>query len=323
MNALTVWSRGIVVCIAMAACAVALPGCNGQQRGRDGTQVIRRDRTPTYAEVVTPYNARVRDLAGLRAAATLVIETKGADGKRSKEQVEGFLQMVRPRQVSLRLDKVGQTIFVLGSNDSNYWWIDLTEGAKALVGRHDGPGVFAPDVDVPVHPMDMMELLAVTPLPVEPIGAKPPKWSQDGRLLWITLPGANRVPGRQYGSRRYGLDPEQNWAPVRVELVDAQGTLAVWSDLTRYEPVRVDMSARAAGFDEAAPRMATRVEITVPRLNVTTLMALFNPENPGTKMRMRSFDLEALVQAYGVKEVFDLDAPKPREGDAEPQGGEQ
>jgi len=257
--------------------------------------MIARGPVPEYAVVAGAYNARVARLERLRANTSLVIHAKSSEGKRLNEQVEANLQFVLPRSVALRIDKVGQTVFYLGSNDERYWWMDLTDNKIAMVGIHEkATAEKAAAFGLPVHPLDLLELLGVIPMPgVGEGGAPVVEWSRDGRRLGIT------TDQRWGGSRRIFMDPE-TYDPMRIELLDGMGNVAVAAALSRYQSVDVDGDARARA------RIAGRLDIEAPGRETTVIMSVYDPENSG-HMKQTPFDLEALLRAYGVKDVVDID----------------
>ncbi len=254
---------------------------------------------PKFEVLAARYNERVRGLGALRTPIGLLIDSEDEDGKRTRDQVEGNLSLVQPRYVVMRLDKVGQTLFQLGSNPEQYWWIDLSGDERvALVGTHTKA---RPDTaarfGVPVHPLDLLEVLAITPLQTE--GARPGmRWSPDGRQVILTLPG-------RWAGRRLWVTPETGEA-TRVELLNTRGDVEVRARLEKYQ------IAAIRGDTITQPRMATKLYIEVPRNRVNVEMNIVEPENPGDRVRMTAFDLERQKDNLGVQRVVDLDAPPPK-----------
>src|SRR4051812_43924162 len=184
---------------------------------------ILRGPVPPYATVATAYNARVTRLERIAAAGDVRVHYKNDSGNPLSEQCESNVQLALPANVAIRLDKVGQAIFYLGSNETRYWWFDLTNEKSALVGSHDKPtpeSVAA--FGLPVHPLDLLEVFAIKPVPApdsEQATHASLAWSRDARSLGITL------PGRWQGQRRFWLDPN-TYDPIRVELLDRSGHIA-------------------------------------------------------------------------------------------------
>ena len=266
---------------------LALSACQSQPR--PGTPAVRSELTT----IVESYNTRVRDLARLRAPVTMIINSPKETGGRSKDQVEGNLQVMLPSSVALRIDKVGQALAYLGSNQQQYWWFDLGDEKRAYVGAHAlGSMEKARRFGLPVHPLDLVELAGVTPLP-------------NASLLTFSRGPSGEdvvtVPGR-WATRRLHLDPSTH-EPARIEIINRDGRVAIASALSRYQPVEVDGNV----FTKA--RIASTVEISIFDADVQASIAIVEPRNPGDKLRLKAFDLEAMLASYNIKNVIDMDAP--------------
>jgi hypothetical protein len=274
-------------------------GCRSQQvREPDKGSIIARGAVPTYEAVANGYNARVQNLDRVEALVALTVTAKNNKGERIKNQVEGNLKIMLPASVSLRVDKVGKPVFYLGSNDQQYWWVDLTADPKvANVGQH---AKATPDTvnefGVPVHPMDLIEVMAIKPLPgAEEVDVARPlmAWSANGRALVLTLPG-------RWGARRFSLHPD-TFDPIRIELLDAAGNPVVSCVHTDFQPVDV------VGNAEVHPRITKRIDLTLPQQEAAVTVAVYEPRNPGPQMRVQVFNLQAVLQNYNVQNVVDID----------------
>src|SRR5688500_1521897 len=102
-----------------AAALLVLPACACRSDGPAAlpTEHIARGAAPAYRDVVNAYNARVKRLERLNADVSMVVRASNDKGEKINEQVEGNLMVLQPSSVALRMDKVGKTIFRLGSND--------------------------------------------------------------------------------------------------------------------------------------------------------------------------------------------------------------
>jgi hypothetical protein len=263
---------------------------------------IARGQVPPYATVATAYNARVARLERLAAAGDVRVHYKDDKGKPLSDQVESNVQLALPASVAVRLDKVGQAIFYLGSNDTRYWWFDLTDEKTALVGSHDKatPESVAA-FGLPVHPLDLLEIFAIKPIPAaesEQAAHAALAWSKDGRLLGLTL------PGRWQGSRRFWLDPK-TYDPLHVELLDNSGRVGASAVLSRYEQVEVIGDARVH------PRMATDFQIDLPTQQAKVALRLSGLKNPGEAQKPKLFDLDFLLKYYKIQKTIDIDQHQP------------
>lgn len=282
-----------VCLIAVWVGLLILTGCAGS--GAHTDDPIDRGPALAYAEVVARYNARVAKLDRARSALSIIIETQDTQGKKVNEQADGHLQFVRPSRVALRIDKVGKTIFYLGGDETRFWWLDLARDPKAaLIGTHAGvTRERGAEFGLPVHPLDLMLILGVMPLPAE---GPDPRWTEKGALLLLDLPG-------RWGPTRLYLDPG-TLDPTRIELADSKGEAAVTASLGEYERVMVDGDAISVA------RMATKIEIRMPASKTRVLLRLHDPENPGDRIRERAFDLQTLLTSYGVERLLDMDAER-------------
>ncbi len=221
-----------------------------------------------------------------------------ADGQSQREQVEGFCQFVRPSKALITFHKVSQPLALLGSDGERYWWMEVGGDQKrAFVGRHDHatPERIAA-AGLRVHPLDLMDMLGLTPLPTESKDAKT-AWSADGRALVVTLPG-------RMGVRRFTLDPESA-DPRGVDMLDASGRVLASSLLEKFERV----SLKGAGPDVPRPRVPTKVVVEADGGATQIIMELSEPQDDPARFRPITFDFERLLEAHDVKDVRNLDEP--------------
>jgi hypothetical protein len=250
--------------------------------------------------VIARYNARVERLEAVESPVELVVKAVDEGGKTQTEQGEGNLKMVRPRKIALRIDKVSQTYFWLGSNDERYWWFDLRGDEKvALVGTH---ALARPEVaarfGLPVHPVDLLDLAGVAPLEVSGQVLPTIRWADDARNVVVELSG-------RWGGKRLTIDPGTGEVS-RVEMTDAAGTVVVSSRLERYE--RVPVRGQAA----AVARMATRIHADVPAAHATIELIIHTPVNNGVeRIKGGNFDYVDLTSRMGITREVDLDRVEP------------
>lgn len=289
--------------VAVAACTIGAilltaPGCDSapKQTETKTPNVARSTPPPTYASVATRYNARVNKLDRVRSTAGLIITRPDDSGGTTSDQVEGNLQFQRPRNLNLRIDKVGQTVFVLGSNDDRYWWFDLSDENRAKVGTHEkATRLSVEKFGVPVQPADLAELMGV--LPLDPTADAKTNWSSDGRHVVAQV-------ATPRGARWMWLDPT-TLEPARIDLINRFGERSVTAELSRYAVVPV------TGDALAKPRMATLFNIDLPSQRTTIKLTLSEPTNPAAGMKPRAFEFAALTEAYGIERIEDLDTPAP------------
>lgn len=284
---------GWAVCL---AAAVLAQGCTG-----DGVHTqpsaIQRGAPPAYSEVAAKYNERVGRMDRLWARTVIRVSYRDKDGAERHDQLEGHLQYLRPDRLLLTFDKVGNTYAALGSNEAKYWWIEKTDGAKAYVGAHgEADPALIKQLGLPVHPLNFIELLGITPLPESAAGDMKVSWSPDGRSLVVVAPG-------RMAPRRLWLDPDR-YVPTRVEILEPDGSVAIGADLgtfAQYQDVKVQTPVA-----HWSPIIPTELEAVQERDHLRVRITLFAPETAGSKPKASAFDLDHLLQTFDVKEVVDL-----------------
>lgn len=267
--------------------AAVLVACNGAgPRAPTGP-------APAWSEVVPAYNGRAEAMKRFWSRATVRFTAKDAEGKRRTEQGDGYVQVIQPAHVSLSVGSyLDRMYFYLGCNAERYWWIDSMkdDAHVALVGSIPlANRERSAELGVPVHPLDLLELLAITPLPEE--GADP-VWSGDGASIMLQAPA-------RWGTRRVFLD-RLTRDPVRVELLDDAGRLVASADHRLHIPVRIE----GAGV---YPSIGGRITIALPTLEAEVIIDLKDPESSTARPKARAFDLDALLRATRTTDVRSLD----------------
>lgn len=318
------------VAMLLACCSSPAPKAQGLSPGR-GIVTLAATQPPadqpTIADAIGAHNQRVADLARLRTPVTLVIDAPDPSDdnpeRRRRDQLEGNLQLIQPANVSLRIDKVSQTLFVLGSNQQRYWWIEFTDPRRAFVGDMSlaTPAKVA-RFGLALHPLDLLELAAITPLSPSAQGG----WDQTraneseaGGLLRVrdrlisaafatqaqseaNSAGAQNAAASGWGWRELLIDPA-TLQPRAVWLLATDGRAIAWSELDQYIEVPVD------GKGQSPARIASRIRAVVwtQRGEDRIEMSLSQPENVGNRIRTGQFDLDRVLDTYEVAETIDID----------------
>jgi hypothetical protein len=285
------------ILIVLALVGAALQGCGGPQRVPQGART--RGAPPAYTEIAEKFNQRVGPLERLWARTAVGVWYRDKEGKDRHDQFEGHFQYLRPDRVLLTFDKVGQNFAALGSDSERFWWVQKEPEPKAYVGEHARvtPQQLA-QIGLPVHPLSLLDLLAVTPLPANPDARGSVVWSPDGRLLGVTAPG-------RMGMRRLWLDPS-TYEPRRVELLATVGDVVLAADLSKHQPIAV--RSPKTGW---SPTVATILEGSQASDGLRIRMTLFDPETGGGRPKAQSFDFDRWRDALGVREIERLDQGAP------------
>ena len=300
------WGLGVAFAI-----GAALTGCRGgppQASNTKPTAPVARGKLPAYSEVAQAYNARVAPLEKLWTRGTVRVWYPNEQGEQQVEQLEIHFQLIRPSRMLLTLEKATETVAVLGSNETQYWWIELGKEKKAYVGEHaKASSARVAELGLPVHPLDLVEVMGVTPLPTawsatSPGEAPHMRWSDDGTKLLVTVLGRN-------GPRRLWLDPA-TYEPSRIELMGRAMKPAVSAELTNF--VKVEARPDPNG-PVISGRLPTQFMATIDKEGggskgrVQMRLRLGDPEVGGKRPKPGAFVFESLLEAYGIKEPVLLD----------------
>lgn len=282
--------RTIRAAIAGALLASTLTGCGVFDSSTDKAATKPATVKPataniTFADAAKAYNQRVARLDRVWARTTLRVEGVENSGEKIDEQAEGNLQFIRPRKLSLTVIKVGDPIFYLGSNDEQFWWLDIRQNHRALVGNHaDATAKSVSSFGVPVLPLDLIELLGL--LPLDPAAAGFTRSSSAG--LELFYPSRSSVVAML-------LDPK-TYEPKIIELRTQKGQSLLRAELLKYKPVMVP----AGGV---APTMATWYKIAISGTQTKMEIRVYDAENRGERMKDAPYKLETLLRNYRIDDV--------------------
>ncbi len=297
-------SARATVAISLLGAAALLGGCqsNGHApEDADPALTVKPADLPSYAEAAPKYNANTDGLERLFVGGAVVrITFPDERGVQQREQVEGTLQLIRPTRLALNIRKVGQPLFWLGCDDKRYWWFDLTGETKyAVLGRHE---LFrqeqATKIGLSIHPLELVRLIGVMPLPTERGTLGATQWSSDRSLLGISTPLTD-TPGGAGGFQRIWVDPA-TYLPSRIDLLDAQQNLLLTA--SHEAPASVSLTDRPVG-----PQLATR--IIVQHLPSGSMLDLSMPDASDGRKRIsdKAFVFEEIAASLKPDKSFDLD----------------
>lgn len=243
------------------------------------------------SDVVGAYNARAERITSLWSRASVVLEGEDAEGRDLRERAEGHLQIVPPNHVAITLGKIGETHLYFGSNDALYWWFDMTDsGFKvARFGRH---ALVTPEkidrLGLPIHPLDLVETIGITPLPVDPANTETIPGDESGTTIIVT-------PTRRVTIHSGRAEPS------RIELTGPDGQILLGVDLSRYRL----MGGLEPG--EAPLRIPERVRVRMAGFDGEIRISLFEPTR--REIKPVAFDPSTLADVYGLDALLDLDRP--------------
>lgn len=278
-----------LLCVTVVLCSCAASRQTGQASADRG-------QPPSYREVAVRFNERADRLGRIWANATARFSYIDEDGKRHTEQGEGHFQFIAPDHFALSIGKISEVLFWLGCDDDRYWFFQMYEDDRASIGRHTNLGKpCSRDLGLPASPIDIIDLLGVTPLDPDANGVT--SWSTNGK--WLIVDTSGRLAWR-----RLFLDPA-TYLPARVELFDPNETSEpiVTAMIEEYDRVVLD---HFGGFMPKAP---SRLQIDHRASETSIRLFLHNMNDGKTRGRLSDavFDFESLVEAFGPDEIIVLD----------------
>ncbi|HBS28616.1 MAG TPA: hypothetical protein DEB06_03995 [Phycisphaerales bacterium] len=274
----------------------ALGACETNPRPRTEPVAPARP-TPGYAEVAALYNARAARLSRVWARAVVSIAFRDQDGTRRSEQGEGHFQFVAPADSALSVGKLGEVYLWVGSDAHRYWLLEPRDPKRGVVGRHELLNESTLDrLGLPAAPLDLLRVVAVTPMPEQPEPPAAVAWSSDGAMLVVDLP-------TRRGIWRYWLEP-RDMLPQVIELIGPGDEVILSASLERYE--RVTLRGQGGFF----PLMPSRVRLTHHESGSTLSLTLQALSDGGeSRLTREAFDLDALVALFNIIDLRDADAP--------------
>ncbi len=172
-------------------------------------------------DAVQLVNNNIARLSGtLRATGSVDGFFLSAESKRRVNyNVDGTLFFLSPYYVRFDLKKLGDRQALFGSNDQ-YYWAYTKEDNAYVCGRTDGSGRGA---DLPLQPHQIVEALGLTPIPAGGAGAEMRVQSEYQQVV--------------FDGREYWLDRRAPRLVRKVVFRNADGSVAMTSDLSDYGPV--------------------------------------------------------------------------------------
>ncbi|MBL1216173.1 MAG: hypothetical protein D8M59_01610 [Planctomycetes bacterium] len=153
-----------VICLLAAVLLVGVAGCNGlgdKDVPADDAIVI-----PTYEELAASQNGRVGKITSYWARGTFEVKWREADGSTRTEIGDGHLVFKPPNRIALTLSKLGEEFLWAGCDDERFWLFLGGDDSIGYVGRNENVSHPAADLlPLPVHPLDLLELLGLFALP--------------------------------------------------------------------------------------------------------------------------------------------------------------
>ena len=291
---------GLLLALICLSVGSSLSGCRSAGTTGHEPGAERATELPTYERLYEGAERRVGTLDRLWAVAVVGLRYTDEDGERRRDQGEGHFQMVRPSELALFVGKLGEPYLILGSNESQYWWIERLDTPVATVGvRSEAQALSMESIGVPVLPSDLLLAMDVQHWP-EPGAARAS--GLDPSVVWSSLEGvdvsrtvvvelrdAERI--RRVHVDAFTLDP------VAVEVMSASGEVIAFSRLSEHAPV-----ANRIG-SAIEPRIPMRIEVDVPAAEARIELSLQRAEMSNRRPKPVVFDLDELLERFRVRVV--------------------
>lgn len=246
---------------------------------------------PTYGELIERYNATVKPLSHLWAAARVDLEWINEKGNRKSEHGDGKFMFVSPDKVALQIEEFGKG-FWAGGDGERYWLFELQDKRTAYVGRFDHLDQLDEDAfPLPVKPADLLYVLGLVPIDPTVAPDEPAVERVAGHYL-IEPPGLGI---------RMLLHPDTA-RPVRVDLINKAGQSAVKCVLAESTQVKTRSTA------DPELLIATRVDVYVLGQEARMTLKLKSATTDASEIRDAHFRFETLMKVYKPDDVVDLDA---------------
>jgi hypothetical protein len=241
---------------------------------------------PEYKTLAEAHNARVAQLQQVFADGVIEIRWRDEKGKHFEQgNVELWLQ--QPSRTALRVEKLGEVLLWVGSDDQRYWFFDMLGDETVLrTADHQEPANLGGSRAFNVRPLTLLDLMGFVNLPVDG-GAEPAVQFDAGFGTWTF-----EVQGR--GSRlQMHFDPN-TLLPSRIASLSTTGEVALASMLGRYQ------SVFQTGISPAAfPKMPHAIKIVAQE-------AAGN-QDESDEVALFINDATSEIDSAELGRVFDLD----------------
>jgi hypothetical protein len=238
--------------------------------------------------VAETHNARVSRIRRVYADGSIELRWADEDGKHfAPGQLDLWIEP--PGRTAVHISKGGERILWLGSDGPTAWLFDFRDAETSLnVVRPAEGGTSA----LPFDPAHLFALGGLKPLP--PAGSVEGVDEALGAYVVVPDPGD--------GATRLFLDRE-TLLPVGAEILDADGTVLLYSRLTLRRYDRVDVTGAAPG---SGPMFPTLIDIYGIDHDVHAKLSIYSPTDDEQEIQPHYFELDWLIEAFSPKRIEGL-----------------
>jgi len=202
--------------------AGALTGCGGRPKMQPGIRPlppIPRDATIELLNVNT-----LQITNTLRASGPVDGSAVDDEGKRRSFSADGVLFFLQPTYLRFDVKKLGDRMFLFGSNDTTYW-LYSKQDEEFHCGSHDAPDDLP--TDIPIRPDQIADALALKPINTDGQTILQRVTDRYQQLLFLNLDA-------QVVEKEYWIDRYAPRVVRRVVFRDADGVVEMESRLDDY-----------------------------------------------------------------------------------------
>ena len=244
---------------------------------------------PSYAAVAEAHNARIDQLARVYARGVIELHWSDQDG-RHFEQGDVDLWIALPHRTALNIEKFGQRILWLGSDEQHHWLFDFREDDSVLyLGTNGEPTGGQGAGHLPIQPHTLLTLCGLSRLGPS-VGERRTAVKYDAHHdAWVVTLETHTQSARLYLDRHTLL-------PVWVEALSPDGRILFHSELAM---ARYDSVAIAGAPAVHRPKFPTLVDI----------FSADDTDTPAIKLAVRSPTDEVQDHYFDLKWLTDAFAP--------------
>jgi hypothetical protein len=289
----------------MASIASAMVACETTKPAND---VDAPGPIPSYQEIADAQNRRVEHLQRTNAYGVIELRWEDKRGVHTEPQVDVELWLDLPRRTLVKIDKLGEDFFWIGSDERRFWSVDLTDKSDriAVIRDRDDPEAWREFSVFGIEPDSLLDLMALRPLPLDPTGTSP-------SVVYDAKQEAWRVDELGSDGRWTMFFNPSDLTPRRVEIRDDAGQPVVYSVLSHYESV-----SREGVSVLALPKSPMWIDVyDVPGRGFTKIHLAEMTSDVDDERLERRFDVSLLMEHLRPDRIDDTS----QAAIAHPEGG--
>lgn len=292
-----------------AAALIAVAGCRSIETAPSEPVA---SHVPSYADLSAAQNERVSRISSYWARGTFEVKWQEADGSQRTEIGDGHLVFMTPHRIALTLSKLGEEFLWAGCDEQRFWLFIGGDDSIGYVCRNEN--VAHPDAELlplPVHPLDLLDLLGLFTLP-EP---------SPGDIRQAPVPSRYDANPKRCGLR---YNWKQDELPLRLASFSTDTWLPDWVGIYAPSPSARRLTADLSQYVSMSivglnpgeyPKVPEWVEIRDDFSRGYIRLSLRDPADrtgSGREINNRLFDFETIKRKMRPAQLVVLDARCPQ-----------